>query len=267
MPHGRALIVHNSKKVETDILPRYFKQTKIKSFLRQLNKWGFKRLTGKGPDEGSYFHELFLRGMPWLVTSMRYVKVKGTSSTTATTTTGSSCLSLNTSNKSPSNSGNSASKIEPDFYALNRIRPLNLLSPASDNSTDSGSNKSAVSSPTSQQTPSMATAMPIPMIPVTPMAMYIPSTTTGAMVPMMPYRYPYPPYAAAPTSQAYHNASNYAQQQQPMSMPMSMNYSQSMMHVPSRSIANTYNYQEHRLSNSDYSNISLYRNNQNTKQK
>ncbi len=77
MPHGRCFKVKNSKDFETSVMPVYFTHTKITSFQRQLNLYGFKRLT-KGPDRGSYYHELFLRGMPKLCTRMKRQKVKGT---------------------------------------------------------------------------------------------------------------------------------------------------------------------------------------------
>lgn len=77
MPHGRCFKVKNSKDFEKVVMPVYFTHTKITSFQRQLNLYGFKRIT-KGPDRGSYYHELFLRGMPKLCTRMRRQKVKGT---------------------------------------------------------------------------------------------------------------------------------------------------------------------------------------------
>ena len=77
MPHGRAFIVKKPKLFATEVLPRFFKQTKFLSFTRQLNLWGFKRIT-KGVDGGAYYHELFLRGRSYLAMRMRRQKIKGT---------------------------------------------------------------------------------------------------------------------------------------------------------------------------------------------
>jgi len=44
------------------------------SFVRQANGWGFRRFT-TGPNCNSYYHEYFLRGMPWLCKKMRRLKV------------------------------------------------------------------------------------------------------------------------------------------------------------------------------------------------
>jgi hypothetical protein len=52
MPSGNAFIVRKRDDFMKDILPMYFRQTKFKSFVRQLNLWGFT-FTDQGPDKGS----------------------------------------------------------------------------------------------------------------------------------------------------------------------------------------------------------------------
>lgn len=59
------------------ILPAYFQLSKFPSFQRQLNLYGFRRLT-KGPDRGGYYHECFLRGKPFLISKIKRMKLKGT---------------------------------------------------------------------------------------------------------------------------------------------------------------------------------------------
>ena len=76
MPHGRAFIVRQPKIFQVQILPRFFKQTKFLSFTRQLNLWGFKRIT-QGLDSGAYYHKLFLPGHPNLAMRMTRQKIKG----------------------------------------------------------------------------------------------------------------------------------------------------------------------------------------------
>lgn len=75
-PHGRCFVVHKSRDYEK-ILPKFFKLTKISSFQRQLNLYGFRRIT-KGVDKGAYYHDCFLRGITWLTQRIIRVKVKGT---------------------------------------------------------------------------------------------------------------------------------------------------------------------------------------------
>jgi len=74
--HGRAFKVYKSEAFVNVVLHRFFKQTKITSFHRQLNLYGFRRIL-KGADSGAYFHEMFLRGKPFLCRAMIRVKVKG----------------------------------------------------------------------------------------------------------------------------------------------------------------------------------------------
>jgi hypothetical protein len=76
-PHGRCFIVHKQKQFLEHVMPTYFKQSKFASFQRQLNLYGFSRLTF-GEDRGGYYHELFLRGKSFLCHQIQRKKVKGT---------------------------------------------------------------------------------------------------------------------------------------------------------------------------------------------
>ena len=76
MPHGRSFRIHMQKEFAEIILPRYFVMTKKSSFLRQLNLYGFNRFSA-GPDQGSYYHEKFLRGLKFLCRRMTRQKVNG----------------------------------------------------------------------------------------------------------------------------------------------------------------------------------------------
>jgi hypothetical protein len=74
--HGRCFVVHDQKQF-VSILMKYFNISKVSSFQRQLNLYGFQRLT-KGQDKGGYYHELFLRAKVFLSHSIQRIKVKGT---------------------------------------------------------------------------------------------------------------------------------------------------------------------------------------------
>ena len=77
-PHGRCFSIHQANEFKESLLPRYFpKLTKVTSFQRQLNLYGFQRIT-QGLDKGSYYHECFLRGKAFLAYEIARIKVKGT---------------------------------------------------------------------------------------------------------------------------------------------------------------------------------------------
>jgi len=72
---GRAFAIHKADKFFKEIVPLYFRQSRLSSFKRQLNLYGFE-LINTGPARGGYYHELFVREKPELCRRMRRVAVK-----------------------------------------------------------------------------------------------------------------------------------------------------------------------------------------------
>lgn len=72
---GRAFQIHKADKFFKDIVPLYFRQSRLSSFKRQLNLYGFE-LINTGPARGGYFHELFIKDQPELCRRMRRVAIK-----------------------------------------------------------------------------------------------------------------------------------------------------------------------------------------------
>jgi hypothetical protein len=100
LPHGRSFMVHKPKEFVAEIMPNYFKQTKLTSFQRQLNLYGFQRIT-TGSERGSYFHPLFLRHRFFLCERMMRTRIKGTGT-----------------------KGAINPEAEPDFNSMPPIKPL-----------------------------------------------------------------------------------------------------------------------------------------------
>jgi hypothetical protein len=73
--NGRAFAIHKPDKFFKDIVPLYFRQSRLSSFKRQLNLYGFE-LINSGPARGGYFHDLFVKDQPELCRRMRRVAVK-----------------------------------------------------------------------------------------------------------------------------------------------------------------------------------------------
>jgi hypothetical protein len=71
LDHGRSWKVHKPREFEVKVIPTYFEHNKFSSFIRQANGWGFRRIISKGDDRNSYYHELFMRGVPHLVKVMK----------------------------------------------------------------------------------------------------------------------------------------------------------------------------------------------------
>lgn len=103
--HGRAFAIHHVERFCREVMPRYFKQSRLSSFQRQLNLYGFTRITS-GPDTGGYYHELFLKGRPALVIHMRRVGVPK------------SQQGSNAAVRPPINP-----PAAPDFYAMTPVKP------------------------------------------------------------------------------------------------------------------------------------------------
>jgi HSF-type DNA-binding len=60
--YGRAFKVHDKEKFASEVIPEHFPSLGgFPSFQRQLNIYGFLRLISDGPDQGAYYHELFVR--------------------------------------------------------------------------------------------------------------------------------------------------------------------------------------------------------------
>lgn len=73
-PDGTAFKVHDKSQFETILLPKYFLQTKYRSFQRQLNHYGFERIANGGAFDGGYKHAHFLRDDSGKCHQMRRLK-------------------------------------------------------------------------------------------------------------------------------------------------------------------------------------------------
>ena len=70
---GHAIRVNKPKELAARLLPMFFKQTRYKSFQRQLNIYNFSRIA-RGPYKGCYFHPLFHQGQWSMLSGMGPVK-------------------------------------------------------------------------------------------------------------------------------------------------------------------------------------------------
>lgn len=76
LPHGNSFVVQDQELFCSQVLPKYFRHTKLTSFQRQLNLYGFRRIT-KGPDTGAYCHPEFKRDYPENLAGIKRVVRKG----------------------------------------------------------------------------------------------------------------------------------------------------------------------------------------------
>ena len=101
-PHGRAFTINattNPEEFQEKVMKRFFHNSKVASFFRQINIYDFKRMK-KGPDAGCYYHEMFVRGRPDLANAIARNCVKG-----------------DTSDRRRSSNDDS----EPNFYAMDSV--------------------------------------------------------------------------------------------------------------------------------------------------
>jgi hypothetical protein len=82
LPGGKGFKVHDQIRFVGTITKICFSQTHYKSFQRQLNLYGFQRITTTGPDKGGYTHEFLVRGEPGKCRFMVRTKNKGMGRTT-----------------------------------------------------------------------------------------------------------------------------------------------------------------------------------------
>jgi hypothetical protein len=73
--NGRAFAIHKPDKFFKEIVPLYFRQSRLSSFKRQLNLYGFE-LINTGPARGGYYHEMFVKDSAEQCRRMRRVVVK-----------------------------------------------------------------------------------------------------------------------------------------------------------------------------------------------
>ena len=69
LPEGRSFTIVKPDIFVNEILPKYFKQAQLSSFVRRLHRWGFRQLK-KETGESTYEHDLFLRDDPNLCLQM-----------------------------------------------------------------------------------------------------------------------------------------------------------------------------------------------------
>jgi len=72
---GKAFKIIDPELFASKVVPRYFKHAKLTSFQRQLNLYGFRRIT-KGEDQGAYCHTKFVQNRHDLLDGIRRVATK-----------------------------------------------------------------------------------------------------------------------------------------------------------------------------------------------
>mmetsp|Transcript_16782 Transcript_16782/g.34162 ORF Transcript_16782/g.34162 Transcript_16782/m.34162 type:complete len:263 (-) Transcript_16782:141-929(-) len=77
-PDGKSFVILNREKFMCQMVPLFFKQTKFRSFTRQLNIWGFEPTTFGYQYDRVWRNKYFIRDKPELLKCMERVRVKST---------------------------------------------------------------------------------------------------------------------------------------------------------------------------------------------
>ena len=70
---GKSFSIHKPRDFVSGIMPKYFTTSRMSSFQRQLNLYGFRRIN-EGKEKGSYFHKYFIKGRRSLCKKIRRKK-------------------------------------------------------------------------------------------------------------------------------------------------------------------------------------------------
>jgi hypothetical protein len=72
LPDGFSFIIADKQQFSDVILPKYFREALFHSFVRKLNRWGFRRVKSRRKGEESSFANVnFVRDKPWLCLKMK----------------------------------------------------------------------------------------------------------------------------------------------------------------------------------------------------
>lgn len=68
---GKLLLIKNVDVFQSDVLPKYFKHSKIQSFIRQLHIYDFHKASTVNPNHIGYANALFRKSRPELLSQMK----------------------------------------------------------------------------------------------------------------------------------------------------------------------------------------------------
>ena len=125
LPGTSCFKVHDNEAFVETVMPRFFKQTKYKSFQRQLNLYGFSR-GGSGATKGSYHHPSLVKGRKELLALINRVKIKGTGRPRALKFTGTNAIT-DTDSSDNLNESNPTSTPTPEVTSLEQSSGIDVI--------------------------------------------------------------------------------------------------------------------------------------------